>query len=102
MILPCNKQQATQTINLVAVVSVAVAVTMAVTVTAAFVVTVAVTVAVIVIVTVPMVMPLFLDNEMPAVSPQLIQTDIITQRFLNGSGSPSHKHFVFLYLLITR
>lgn len=105
--LPCNKQQGNRTIHLVVVttlaaVIVAVAVTVAVTVTVTVIMamTVAMTVAMMVMVSVSMLS--FLDNEMAAFFPKLIQVHIVIQRLLDGTGSPSHKHVVFVYILITR
>jgi hypothetical protein len=85
-------------VTTLAAVIVAVAVTVAVTVTVT--VIMAMTVAMMVMVSVSMLS--FLDNEMAAVFPKLIQVHIVIQRLLNGTGSPSHKHVVFVYILITR
>lgn len=82
------------------VTTVTVAVTVAVTVTVTVAVTVAMVVMVMVMVSVSMLF--FLDNEMPAVFLQLVQIDIVIQRFLNGTSRPSHKHVVLVYILITR
>lgn len=75
-------------------------VTVAVTVNVTVAVTVVMVVMAMVMVSVSML--LSLDNEMPAVFLQLVQIDIVIQRFLNGTSRPSHKHVVLVYILITR